>query len=122
MFVKNLSFSTTEAGLRTCFEKAGLQVRSVSIPRKKGPGASEATLSMGFGFVECADASLVEKSLKVSFLRFVVRRGKAGVWQATCCAGVEDVRGGSYFDGMDLEICGTHVETAQESPPNFVRG
>ncbi|CAM9650766.1 unnamed protein product [Ectocarpus sp. 13 AM-2016] len=64
MFVKNLSFSTTEAGLRTCFEKAGLQVRSVSIPRKKGPGASEATLSMGFGFVECADASLVEKSLK----------------------------------------------------------
>ncbi|CAB1115256.1 unnamed protein product [Ectocarpus sp. CCAP 1310/34] len=64
MFVKNLSFSTTEAGLRNCFEKAGLQVRSVSIPRKKGPGASEATLSMGFGFVECADASLVEKSLK----------------------------------------------------------
>ncbi|CAM9897496.1 unnamed protein product, partial [Ectocarpus fasciculatus] len=64
MFVKNLSFSTSEAGLRGCFEKAGLQVRSVSIPRKKGPGASEATLSMGFGFVECADASLVEKSLK----------------------------------------------------------
>lgn len=65
VFVKNLSFSTNEAGLRSCFEKAGLSVRSVSIPRKKGPGASEAKLSMGFGFVECADKSLVQKALKV---------------------------------------------------------
>ena len=67
MFVKNLSFSTNEAGLRRCFEKAGLSVRSVSIPRKKAPGASDATLSMGFGFVECSDAGLVEKALKVGF-------------------------------------------------------
>lgn len=67
MYVKNLSFSTNEAGLRRCFEKAGLSVRSVSIPLKKGPGASEATLSMGFGFVECADKSLVDKALKVGF-------------------------------------------------------
>lgn len=67
VYVKNLSFATNEAGLRSCFEKAGLNVRSVSIPRKKGPGASEAKLSMGFGFVECADKSLVEKALKVSF-------------------------------------------------------
>ncbi|CAM9224656.1 unnamed protein product [Hapterophycus canaliculatus] len=64
MFVKNLSFSTDEDGLGRCFEKAGLKVRSVSIPRKKGPGASEAKLSMGFGFVECADARLVEMALK----------------------------------------------------------
>eukprot|EP00752_Nemacystus_decipiens_P011869 g10527.t1 len=64
VYVKNLSFSTNEPGLRSCFEKAGLNVRSVSIPRKKGPGASEAKLSMGFGFVECADKSLVEKALK----------------------------------------------------------
>eukprot|EP00903_Cladosiphon_okamuranus_P014644 g13579.t1 len=64
VFVKNLSFSTDEAGLRSCFEKAGLNVRSVSIPRKKGPGANEAKLSMGFGFVECADKSLVEEALK----------------------------------------------------------
>lgn len=64
-FVKNLSFSTTEAGLRSCFEKGGLRVRSVSIPRKKGKGASEATLSMGFGFVECVDAAVAEKALKV---------------------------------------------------------
>ncbi|CAN0455630.1 unnamed protein product, partial [Scytosiphon promiscuus] len=34
------------------------------IPRKKAPGASEAKLSMGFGFVECADSRLVEKALK----------------------------------------------------------
>lgn len=65
MFVKNLAFSTTEAGLKTCFERAGLSVRSVSIPRKKGQGSSEAMLSSGFGFVECADRGLVEKALKV---------------------------------------------------------
>lgn len=65
VYVKNLSFATDEAGLRSCFEKAGLNVRSVSIPRKKGPGASEAKLSMGFGFVECADKCLVEKALQV---------------------------------------------------------
>lgn len=65
MFVKNLSFSTTEAGLKSCFEKAGLSVRSVSIPRKKGKGNSEAMLSAGFGFVECANPALVKKALKV---------------------------------------------------------
>lgn len=65
MFVKNLAFSTTEAGLKTCFERAGLSVRSVSIPPKKGQGSSEAMLSSGFGFVECADRGLVEKALKV---------------------------------------------------------
>lgn len=67
LFVKNLSFSTTEAGLRSCFEQGGLRVRSVSIPRKKGRGSSEATLSMGFGFVECADLGLVTKALSVSY-------------------------------------------------------
>lgn len=65
VYVKNLSFATTEAGLKGCFEKAGLRVRSVSIPRKKGQGASEAMLSTGFGFVECADQDLVVKALKV---------------------------------------------------------
>ena len=65
MFVKNLAFSTTEAGLKSCFERAGLSVRSESIPRKKGQGSSEAMLSSGFGFVECADRELVEKALKV---------------------------------------------------------
>lgn len=82
MYVKNLSFSTNEAGLRGCFEKAGLSVRSVSIPRKKAPGASEATLSMGFGFVECADKVLVDKALKVGFpwsLRLAVAALFAGV-------------------------------------------
>lgn len=72
VFVKNLSFSTDEAGLRSCFQKAGLSVRSVSIPRKKGPGASEAKLSMGYGFVECVDKSLVEKALKVRYPRCCV--------------------------------------------------
>lgn len=72
MFVKNLSFSTDEAGLRRCFEKAGLSVRSVSIPRKRAPGASEAALSMGYGFVECSDVGLVEKALKVGFVLFTL--------------------------------------------------
>lgn len=65
LFVKNLSFSTNEAALRACFEKAGFRVRSVSIPRRKGKGASEAMLSTGIGFVECSDASVVNKALKV---------------------------------------------------------
>lgn len=65
LFVKNVSFSTKEPALRACFERAGLRVRSVSIPRKKGKGASEAMLSTGIAFVECADASLVDKALKV---------------------------------------------------------
>lgn len=65
LFVKNLSFSTTEAGLKSCFENAGLRVRSVSIPRKRGKGSSEAMLSTGFGFVECADRGLVDKALNV---------------------------------------------------------
>ena len=64
--MKNLSFATTEAGLRTCFENSGLRVRSVSIPRKKGKGSSDAVLSMGFGFVEFVDAESVEKAIKVS--------------------------------------------------------
>lgn len=68
LFVKNLAFSTTETGLRSCFEQGGLTVRSVSIPRKKGRGSSEATLSMGFGFVECADPGLIDKALSVSEL------------------------------------------------------
>ncbi|CAN0103044.1 unnamed protein product, partial [Sphacelaria rigidula] len=63
LFVKNLSFSTKEAALRACFEREGLRVRSVSIPKRRGKGASEAMLSSGIGFVECSDANVAEKAL-----------------------------------------------------------
>lgn len=65
LFVKNLSFSTNEGALRACFEREGLRVRSVSIPRRRGKGASEAMLSSGIGFVECSDANVAEKALTV---------------------------------------------------------
>lgn len=65
IFLKNLSFSTNEAGLKRCVEKAGVAVRSVSIPRRKGKGQGEAMLSSGIGFVECAEAGSVDKALKV---------------------------------------------------------
>lgn len=66
IYVKNLSFSTTETGLKTLFENMGLRVRSVSIPRKKGKGSSDQVLSMGFGFVECVDTGSVDKAIKVN--------------------------------------------------------
>lgn len=65
IYVKNLSFSTTEPGLKSFFENVGLRVRSVSIPRKKRKGSSDEVLSMGFGFVECVDTGSVDKAIKV---------------------------------------------------------
>lgn len=73
LFVKNLSFSTKEAALRARFEREGLRVRSVSIPKRRGKGASEAMLSSGIGFVECSDANVAEKALTVrNILLYVV--------------------------------------------------
>ena len=61
IFVKNLSFSTTEASLLSLFA-AQAAVRSVHIATKKNSAAAVAaggprTLSMGFGFVELRSAS-----------------------------------------------------------------
>ena len=66
VFVKNLSFNTSEVALKAHFEKV-VSVRNVKIPRKGG----NKNLSMGFGFVELAtvdDARKVMKRLQGSFL------------------------------------------------------
>jgi multiple RNA-binding domain-containing protein 1 len=73
IYVKNLSFSTTEEQLRALFEKY-VPVRAVKIPVKAAPlkrsGTSDETitstkmLSMGFGFVECDSEESVRKALR----------------------------------------------------------
>lgn len=54
LYIKNLSFSTTEEGLRALFEGRldGCRLRSVRIPRKADPKQQGQALSLGFGFVE----------------------------------------------------------------------
>jgi multiple RNA-binding domain-containing protein 1 len=69
LFVKNLSFDTTEDGLRIHFERV-VAIRSVRIATKKNP-KSGPPLSMGFAFVEfatTADAMMAVKSLQNSDL------------------------------------------------------
>ena len=67
IFVKNLSFDTTEEVLEAHFQKV-VKVRAVKIPRK---GAGTKNNSMGFGFIElCSitDARKAMKALQGSFL------------------------------------------------------
>ena len=52
LFVKNLSFHTTEDGLKELFIREAGKVRSVKIPKKKKNINANALQSMGFGFVE----------------------------------------------------------------------
>ncbi|CAM9503853.1 unnamed protein product [Choristocarpus tenellus] len=75
LYIKNLSFDTTEAGLKLCFQRAGIEIRAVSIPHKKGKGGKEALLSMGFGFVECREAAVADRAIKA--LQGVVLDGHA---------------------------------------------
>lgn len=68
IYVKNLSFKTTEEVLRSVFEKIGGGVRSVRIPRKMAPMKNQEqeakSLSMGFGFVELESQTAAEKAIK----------------------------------------------------------
>jgi multiple RNA-binding domain-containing protein 1 len=71
LFVKNLSFSTTEAGLRKVFEPLG-GVRAVRIAtkpdtknaKKVAPGTPPPVLSMGFGFIEFESKESAIKAMK----------------------------------------------------------
>jgi multiple RNA-binding domain-containing protein 1 len=68
LYVKNLSFSTTEASLQSLFSSVA-PVRAVSISRKKNtkarPGTNDpAFLSLGFGFVEYRTAAEATKALQ----------------------------------------------------------
>ncbi|MBN3311818.1 RBM19 protein, partial [Atractosteus spatula] len=61
LFVKNLSFSTTEETLKTVFSKCGA-VKSCTISRKKDRAG--ALLSMGYGFVEFKSPTSAQKALR----------------------------------------------------------
>ncbi|XP_012519017.1 PREDICTED: probable RNA-binding protein 19 isoform X2 [Propithecus coquereli] len=61
LFIKNLSFDTTEETLKKVFSKVGM-VKSCSVSKKKNKAG--ALLSMGFGFVEYRKPEHAEKALK----------------------------------------------------------
>jgi multiple RNA-binding domain-containing protein 1 len=66
IFVKNLSFATTESDLSAFFAKFGT-VRACKVPTKTAPLGSKnegAILSNGYGFVEFGDAVTVKAALK----------------------------------------------------------
>lgn len=58
IFVRNLSFASTDEGLRAHFEQAGHEVRSARIVLDRETGKSR-----GFGFVELVDDSQVEAAI-----------------------------------------------------------
>jgi multiple RNA-binding domain-containing protein 1 len=73
IYVKNLNFATTDAGLRKHFDRAasaaGARVLSAKVARRKG--ADGKSLSLGFGFVELDGpdaAKAVTKALQGSML------------------------------------------------------
>ena len=66
IFVKNISFGSTDAGLRKLFSaaatKVGGSVRTVRIARHKGKTGE--MLSRGFGFVDVGDVNVAKKLLE----------------------------------------------------------
>merc|ERR1711998_272781 len=68
VFVKNLNFSTTDAGLKAAFA-ACKGLRSAKVMRKKSAtgakaGAQGEGLSMGYGFLEFDSAANAKEALK----------------------------------------------------------
>uniref|UniRef100_W5MP23 Probable RNA-binding protein 19 n=1 Tax=Lepisosteus oculatus TaxID=7918 RepID=W5MP23_LEPOC len=61
LFIKNLSFSTTEETLKSVFSKCGA-VKSCTISKKKDRAG--ALLSMGYGFVEFKSPTSAQKALR----------------------------------------------------------
>ncbi len=59
LFVGNLSYTTTEADLKTLFAKAG-QVASVALIKDRDTGSSK-----GFAFVEMSTQVEVEKAIRM---------------------------------------------------------
>jgi multiple RNA-binding domain-containing protein 1 len=104
LFVKNLAFSSTEEGLRGVFAPCGT-LRSVRIPRKRGGGGGGGgggarggegapALSLGYGFVEFAEAAGAAAALRTRqgaqldghALELRVSRGGGGEGGATAPA------------------------------------
>ena len=63
VFVKNLSFSTTEDALSDLFSKIG-RIKSTNIARKRNMKDPSKPLSMGFGFVEFERPRNAQKAIK----------------------------------------------------------
>lgn len=63
IFVKNLSFDTTEGGLEELFSTLGT-VRAAKIPTKRAKRDPSKRLSMGFGFVEYATPQEAQKAIR----------------------------------------------------------
>jgi len=63
VFVKNLSFSTTDEDLCNLFSKVG-QVSAAKVARKHNTQDPANPLSMGFGFVEFSSNELASKAIK----------------------------------------------------------
>lgn len=59
LYVGNLSFETTEAGLSTVFEQDGRKVSTVTVVQDRDTGRSR-----GFAFVEMASDSDAENAIK----------------------------------------------------------
>ncbi len=90
LFVKNLSFATTDEALAKHFDKAvsaaGGRLHSACVARRKASDGK--LLSMGFGFVECDSeevAKVVLKQLQVSWVLFVP---PVGVQHLAAVAGI----------------------------------
>ncbi|XP_055350135.1 probable RNA-binding protein 19 [Paramacrobiotus metropolitanus] len=63
LFVKNLSFNTTDASLHEFFSAVG-RVRKATVARKKNPRQNGGLLSMGYGFVEFTTPQSAQEALK----------------------------------------------------------
>lgn len=65
LFVKNLNFTTTDAGLRALFERCGT-VQSATVARKRDTSqrGAAATQSLGYGFVEFKQADEALAAIK----------------------------------------------------------
>ena len=62
LYVKNLSFKTEMASLKKLFAPIG-PIRSVRIPTKPSPSNAAVQLSLGFGFIEFAEADDLNRAL-----------------------------------------------------------
>ncbi|XP_032220437.2 probable RNA-binding protein 19 isoform X2 [Nematostella vectensis] len=63
LFVKNLSFESTEEALKQKFAAVG-PVKSATIAKKKDPKKPGSLLSMGYGFVEFCNKASAQEALK----------------------------------------------------------
>merc|ERR1719487_1353528 len=64
LFVKNLSFSTTDEGLAKAFEKCRGFRKAVVMKKKANKQGEVQSLSMGFGFVEFKTLAHAEEAMK----------------------------------------------------------